>query len=220
MRHPFNWVRMYALALEYAESRRGMVDGSDQGRNATDARFAGARVNASSVNDWFVREVLPLEGALMQFLNRCLRNPSDAADLRQDVYVRVYETATKKFPDPVRPFVMTMARNLVIDRIRHKQVVSIEAVADLEQMGFVSDDPGPERAAVAHSELGRLRRALDRLPQRCREAMILRKIEGLSRREIAARMSISEAVVAEHLAAGMRVILEVLHDPFSDGGGA
>lgn len=190
---------------------RGMVDGSDHGRNEADTRAAGARLSTLSVDDWFVREVLPLEGALMQFLNRCLRNPSDAADLRQDVYVRVYEAAHKKFPDPIRPFVMTTARNLVIDRVRHEQVVSIETVSDLEQMDFVSDEPGPDRTAAARSELGRLRRALDRLPERCRQAMILRKIEGLSRREIAARMSISEATVAEHLAAGMSVIIEMLH---------
>lgn len=188
-----------------------MVDGSDQGRIDADAHFAGAPVSAASVDDWFVREVLPLEGVLMQFLNRCLRNPSDAADLRQDVYVKVYEAARKKLPDPVRPFVMTTARNLVIDHIRHEQIVSIETVADLEQIGVVSDEPGPDRTAAARSELGRLRRALDHLPERCREAMILRKIEGLPRREIAARMEISEAVVAEHLAAGMRVILEMLN---------
>ncbi len=171
----------------------------------------GAPMNALCVEDWFVREVLPLEGALMQFLNRCLRNPSDAADLRQDVYVRVFEAARKRIPDPVRPFVMTTARNLVIDRIRHAQVVSIETATDLENLAIESDEPGPDRAAMARSELGRLRRALDRLPERCRQAMILRKIEELPRREIAARMGISEATVAEHLAAGMSAIIEAVH---------
>lgn len=188
-----------------------MVDGSDHNRNDADIRMAGAPMNASSVDDWFVREVLPLEGALMQFLNRCLRNPSDAADLRQDVYVKIYEAAQKKLPDPVRPFVMRTARNLIIDRIRHEQVISIETVADVDQIDIMSEEPGPDRAAAARSELGRLRRALDRLPERCREAMILRKIEGLPRREIAARMGISEATVAEHLAAGMSVIIELVH---------
>lgn len=188
-----------------------MVDRSDRGRRDTDAQMPGAPMNALCVEDWFVREVLPLEGALMQFLNCCLRNPSDAADLRQDVYVRVFEAARKRIPDPVRPFVMTTARNLVIDRIRHAQVVSIETATDLENLAIESDEPGPDRAAMARSELGRLRRALDRLPERCRQAMILRKIEELPRREIAARMGISEATVAEHLAAGMSAIIEAVH---------
>lgn len=205
------------MTLKDAGSR-GMVDGSNHGRNGGDARTAGIPLSAPSVDEWFVREVLPLEEPLMQFLNRCLRNPSDAADLRQDVYVKIYEAARKKFPEPVRPFVMTTARNLVIDRVRHEQVISIETVSDLERMDFASDEPGPDRTAAARSELGRLRRALDRLPERCREAMILRKIEGLSRREIAMRMSISEATVAEHLTAGMSVIIDMLHSgSVSDG---
>ncbi len=194
-----------------------MIDGTDPGRNDTDMRVAGVSVNTSFVNEWFVREVLPLEGALMQFLNRSLRNRNDAADLRQDVYVKVYEAAQKAIPDPLRPFLMTTARNLIIDRLRHEQVVSIETVADLENLDVVSDEPGPDRVAAARSELGRLRRVLDRLPERCREAMILRKIEGLPRREIAARMGISEGVVAEHLAAGMQVIIEILHGSAPDG---
>lgn len=195
-----------------------MADGSDNGQSKADTHFVGAPMNTPSVDDWFVREVIPLEGLLMQFLNRCLRNQSDAADLRQDVYVKVYEAAQKRIPDPARPFVMTIARNLVIDRMRHAQVISIESVADFEQLSIESDEPGPDRAVAARSELGRLRRALDLLPERRRQAMILRKIEELSRREIAARMGISEATVAEHLAAGMSVIVSALNgDPSADG---
>ena len=186
-----------------------MVDGSDRGRNDTDACAVGARGRMSSVNDWFVREVLPLEGVLMQFLNRSLRNPSDAIDLRQDVYVKIYEAAKKKIPDPVRPFLMTTARNLVIDSFRHRQVVSIETVSDLEQIGVVSDEPGPDRGAIARDELRRLQAAIDRLPPRAREAVTLRQIEGLSRREIAQRMNISEETVKEYLASGLRALSDM-----------
>ena len=66
-----------------------MADGSDNGQSKADTRFVGVLMSTPSVDDWFVREVIPLEGLLMQFLNRCLRNQSDAADLRQDVYVKV-----------------------------------------------------------------------------------------------------------------------------------
>ena len=65
---------------------------------------------------------------------------------------------------------------------------------------------------MAKQELHRLQAALDRLPSRCREAVVLRKIEGLPRKEIAQRMGISEATVAEHLAAGMYVLADGIHD--------
>ena len=69
-------------------------------------------MNASELEAWFVREVLPLEAALTHFLRHSWRNQSDIADLRQDVYAQVCEAALTRVPDPVRPFVFTVARNL------------------------------------------------------------------------------------------------------------
>lgn len=194
-----------------------MVDGFDHGRGDGDSGRTGASVSTPSIDEWFVREILPLERLLMHFLNRALNDPHDAADLRQDVYIKIYEAAQTTIPDPAKPFVMATARNLVVDRIRHKQVVSIETVGDLDRLGFASEEPGPDRVVVARSELSRLRRILDQLPDRCREAMILRKVECLPRREIAQRMGISEAAVAQHLAAGMRVLADTLN--LESGGG-
>jgi len=188
-----------------------MVERSDSGRGTTGIFGAGVVMAVSGVNAWFIREVLPLEAALMQFLRRCVRDESDAADLRQDVYVRVYEAALKQIPNPVRPFVFTTARNLVVDRVRREQVVSIEAVADLEELEIALDEPGPERSVAARQELRRLQAALDHLPPRSRQAMTLRKIEGLSRREIASRMGIAEQTVAEYLASGAWVLAEWFH---------
>jgi RNA polymerase sigma-70 factor (ECF subfamily) len=190
-----------------------MVERNESGRRNTGITGAGALMAVSGVNAWFIREVLPLEAQLMQFLRRCVRNESDAADLRQDVYVRVYEAALKQVPNPVRPFLFTTARNLVVDRVRREQVVSIEAVADLDELEIALDEPGPERSVAARQELRRLQAALDQLPPRSRQAMVLRKIEGLSRREIAARMGIAEQTVAEYLASGALVLAEWLHAP-------
>lgn len=188
-----------------------MVERSETGREGADKCGVGAIMTASGVNSWFIREVLPLEAALMQFLRRCVRDGSDVADLRQDVYVRVYEAAQKKIPNPVRPFLITTARNLVIDRVRREQVVSIEAVADLAELEIAEDKPGPERSVMARQELRRLQMALDRLPPRCREAIMLRKVEGLTGREIAARMGITLDTVNEYLAIGMFSLANSLH---------
>jgi RNA polymerase sigma factor (sigma-70 family) len=189
-----------------------MVERSQTGREGADMTNVGNAMAVSGIDDWFLREVLPLEATLMQFLRRCAPEGSDAADLRQDVYVRVYEAAQKKLPHPVRPFVIATARNLVIDRVRREQIVSIEAVADLAELEIAEDEPGPERSAIARQELRRLQTALDHMAPRCREAVVLRKIEGLSAREIAARMVITEATVNEYLAIGMLALANGLHE--------
>ena len=138
-------------------------------------------MTASEMEAWFVREVLPLEAILMQYLHHHWRNKSEIDDLRQDVYVRIYESAQKEIPDPRKAFRVCDRAQSLIDRMRREQIVPIEAVADLDVLGLAADVPGPDRSAMARDELRRLQAALDRLPPRCREAVALNKIEGLSR---------------------------------------
>jgi RNA polymerase sigma-70 factor (ECF subfamily) len=188
-----------------------MTSPTDRDRDGIGSRPEGERMNASDLDNWFVREVLPLESALTQFLRRSWRNRSDVDDLCQEVYVRVYEAAQKEIPDPVRPFVFAVARNLIINRVRREQIVPIESLGDLDALNIAADEPGPDRNAMAREELRRLQSALDNLPPRCRQAVVLKKIEGLSRKEIAQRMGISEDTVHRHLTEGRHALADLLY---------
>ncbi|HSZ73998.1 MAG TPA: RNA polymerase sigma factor [Rhizomicrobium sp.] len=180
------------------------------------AKRASAIVAGSALKDWFVREVLPLESALMQYLQNSCRDKTEIADLRQEVYVRVYEAAREQIPRPARPFVFTVARNLLINRVRRERIVTMESVVDLDALDVAIDMPGPDRSAIARDELRRLQLAIERLPARCREAVTLGRIEGLSGQEIARRMGISEAAVSKHLAIGMNALANILYGERSE----
>jgi RNA polymerase sigma factor (sigma-70 family) len=188
-----------------------MAEILDPHKEAADLCDFGDVTVASDVTAWFAREVLPLEPALMQFLRHSRRSQSDVEDLCQDVYVRVYEAVCKEIPKAAKPFLFTVARNLLVAHVRRDAIVSIETVADLESLGLAADEPGPDRSAIARQELRRLQSALDRLPLRCREAVVLSKIEGLSRREVAARMGIADATVSMHLTDGMYALADLLY---------
>jgi RNA polymerase sigma-70 factor (ECF subfamily) len=176
-------------------------------------------MTASDVDVWFAREVLPLEAALMQFLQHHWRNRNDVEDLVQDVYVRIYEAAQKEIPEHPRKFLFTAARNLLIDRARRAQIIPIEALPDPETLDIAVDTPGPERNAIARDELRRLQEALDRLPARNREAVVLARIEGLTGREISQRMGLAEATVSHHLSNGIAALADMLYgDAPKDGG--
>jgi len=182
-------------------------------RSAVTAPLAGAAkgMAVSAVDDWFEREILPLEASLMQYLERNWRNPSDIPDFRQDIYVRIYEAAQKEIPQHAGKFLLTTARNLLIDKAKQARIVPIEAAANLEDFGSVADVLGPERIAVARDELRHLQAALDRLPPRAREAIILRRIHGLTRAEIARRMGINEVSVSRYLSRAICAIADTLH---------
>ena len=171
---------------------------------------------ARGVAAWFVREVLPLEAALIQFLHHNWRNAAEVPDLVHDIYVRVYESAQTELPENAKAFVFATARHLVIDRVRRERIVPIEVMSDMESLGLAVDEPGPERRVIARAELRRLEAALDRLRPRLREAFMLRQIEGLSRREIASRMGVGEETVKQYLADGICALADMLYGETTD----
>lgn len=188
-----------------------MTKTTDNNREGETLRLPGAAMTEPELDAWFVREVLPLEASLMQFLNRNWRDKSEVEDFCQDVYVKVYEAARSELPKSVRPFVFSVARNLLINRMKRAQIVPIETASDLDALNIALDEPNAERAAIAHDELRRVRAALDQLPRRCREAVTLRKIDGLSMKEIAARMGISLKTVDAHLVEGSALLADILY---------
>ena len=180
----------------------------------TDARLCVPEVKA-----WFLREVLPLEAMLMQFLRHNWRDAGDIEDILHDVYVRVYDAAQIQIPDQPKAFVFTTARNLLTDRIRQRNIVPIEVVSDLGLLDIAIDTPGPDRTAMARDELRRLQTAIDRLPPRCRQVVVMRRLDGMSRREIALRMNIGEEAVSVHLNRGMHALADILYGDTQDAGG-
>lgn len=162
------------------------------------------------LHGWFLREVLPLEAVLTQYLRNNWRNRAEVADLLQDVYVRVYEAAKEQRPSSTKSFVFTTARNLLLNRIRHDKIIPIETVDDLDALGMAADAPNPEMQSVAREELRRVQDALDLLPDRSREAFVLYHVDGLSQSEIALRMNIAEGTVRWHLKTGLEALADRL----------
>jgi RNA polymerase sigma-70 factor (ECF subfamily) len=107
--------------------------------------------------------------------------------------------------------VFAIARNLLIDRLRRERIVPIEAVADVDALGLAADEPGPDRIVLARDALRRVQDALDHLPPRSRDVVVFKQIDGLSRREIAERMGISEETVKWHLATGMSTLADLFY---------
>ncbi|GGY97161.1 RNA polymerase sigma factor [Pseudoduganella plicata] len=162
----------------------------------------------TDLDDWFIREVLPVEPFLMRYLRSNWRDAGDWPDMRQEVYARVYEAARNRLPEQPGAFVMATARNLLIDRARRNMVVPMDSFAQIDDMG--ADELTPERHASGRMELGVLVEALDALPPRCREVVVMRKVDGLSQREVAARMGIAEDTVEKQIAKGMRALADAL----------
>jgi RNA polymerase sigma factor (sigma-70 family) len=175
------------------------------------ALLQGFLPEAQDLSRWFVEDVLPLEPMLVRFLNRNWRNRDEVSDLLQEVYVRVYEAAAHEQPRLVKPFLFAIARNLMIDRLRQMNIVSFEAVADFDKLNVIDDMPSPERVTSAREEIRQLQKALDALPPRCRQIVVWRKIDGMSQREVARKLGVTEEVVESQVARAMRLLANSIH---------
>lgn len=155
---------------------------------------------------WFQREILPHEAALMRYLAREWRHAQDLHDLRHDVYVRVLESAMRQRPQHPRGLLFSVARNLLIDRIRRGRVVSIDLMEDVDALNVLIDEITPERELTGSRRLQWLSEAFDRLPQRCREVVWMRRVEELPQKDIAKRLGIAESTVEKHLIRGIAML--------------
>jgi RNA polymerase sigma factor (sigma-70 family) len=164
----------------------------------------------TALDEWFATEILPHEGALVRYLTRVWPNSSEVLDLRQDVYVRIYESARGELPTSPKAFLFATARNLMTDRIRHSRVVFIDSTPDFEKLNVLIDEISPERRLSARQELRGLARAFDLLSEKCRNVVWLRRVEGLSQRETARRLGLHEGAVESQLARGVRVLAQAV----------
>jgi len=141
---------------------------------------------------------------------RVWRNPSEVADLIQEVYVRVYERARDQRPQQPKAFLFATARNLMTDHVRKSRVVSIDTVHDVDGIEAMVDEISPERRLSARQDLARLAQAFDSLSDKCRDVIWFRRVEGLSQRETADRMGLKEEAIESQLARGIRALARAI----------
>ena len=158
---------------------------------------------------WFAANVLPHEADVRGWLRASLRidNPDDVI---QEAYARMYAHGGFDQIASGRAWFFSIARNIVLKQMRRDRVVRIEAVAEIDALGIVDYEPSAERAVSGRQELARVQRLIEALPERCRLVFLMRKVDGLPQREIAARLRISENIVEKEAARGLRLILQGL----------
>ena len=181
-----------------------------------------ARLNAG--HDAALNEIMARHGErLFHYLMRRLNNATDAADIAQETFVRVYQNRARYLPaHSFSTWLYTIATNLLRDRFRwrrrHPQV-SLDADDDATA---AIKDALPDTAGSA-SELmdaderaAEVRKAIASLPDDLREVVILSEYEGLPHAEVAAVLKCSPKAVESRLyraRAHLRKRLETLLQP-------
>ena len=154
---------------------------------------------------WFDEFVTQGRGELTGYLRRLLRSNDDAEEVAQEAYLKVFLALHKHSNREHCPkaLLYTTARNLAISRLRHQKVIDRAALAVEVSQQLQTERRSPEQLASSSEDMRALLLAVNQLPPKCRKVILLRMLECLSQKEIAARLGIAVSTVEKHLAKGL-----------------
>ena len=155
---------------------------------------------------WFSEHVLPYEPALRAYLHRRFPTLPDHDDLVQETYARMLREKAAGRLTYERAFLFTAARNAAIDLFRRRRTTSHESLDDdkAAPVAVLEETPDVVESLDREQRLEALLEAIVALPERCRQVMMLRHLDGLSYKEIAARLEISPETVKVHMIKGVK----------------
>ena len=164
----------------------------------------------ASFDDQFAAQFEAHFNRLFRYLDRLSGEPELAADLVQEAFIKLYRRGS--LPDAPGAWLISVAMNLFRnERSTQGRRRRLLTVARAE--GAHSDPaPSPERMVIALDTRGRVRAAIDRLPERDRR-MLLLHAEGYSYREIAAALRLNQASVGTLLARAREAFRATYEDP-------
>jgi RNA polymerase sigma-70 factor (ECF subfamily) len=164
---------------------------------------------------WITREILPHEGALHSWLRRRWRNLVDPNEVIQETYCRIAGLASvDHINNPVGYFYRT-AHAAATDMLRRGNI-NFVPLTENEWSNVIDAGPLVDRVMGAEQELKRVNGLLSKLSDTCRRAIELRRMEGVSQREAARQLGVSEDVIRNHLVRGIRKVLKAMADQDED----
>jgi len=148
---------------------------------------------------------------LVAVCQRFLGDREAALDAAQEVFLKVYRHAGRARPKgKFFTWVYRIGVNHCLNRLRRRKIVRFFSLTasgaedDAPTFDPPAEAPDPERELETRERWRRTRRALDELPESQRAVVLLAKFEGLSQKEVAATLGITEGAVESRLVRALR----------------
>ncbi|MEN5059988.1 RNA polymerase sigma factor [Luteimonas sp. TWI1416] len=151
---------------------------------------------------------------LFKYLQRRTRDIELAADLTQETLSRMMVYRESSNIDSYELLMYRVAHNLVLEHQRAKYRRRASDHVSLSVVGPIrADETSVEDIADARLSLELLKRALLKLPPKCRLAFMLSRFEGLTYPQVAARMGISVKMVEKHISRALLAFRAAVREP-------
>jgi RNA polymerase sigma-70 factor (ECF subfamily) len=153
---------------------------------------------------WYADNLQVHEAALRAWLRVKFPILTDRDNLVQESLTRVWRLKQRDEIRSPKALLFTTARNLAIDELRRRNLAPVESIEEIDGLSVLDDGATASETVALKQEIELVIQAIQSLSPRCREVLTLRKIYGLSQKEIAAQLHISEATVETHVCNGLR----------------
>jgi RNA polymerase sigma-70 factor (ECF subfamily) len=164
------------------------------------------------VEDLFARH----QHEIYAYLLRMLRDPELAADLTQDAFLKAYRAYDSlQKPENARAWLYQIAHRVALDDLRRRRIVRFVPLAGEAR----NTAPSAEHLAMDARLSGELQRALERIPERQRSALLLAELHDLTGVELAEVMGVSHVAVRALLTRAresLRLALASEHQALAD----
>jgi RNA polymerase sigma-70 factor, ECF subfamily len=156
----------------------------------------------------FDRLVLRHQGPISAFAYRMLGNQSDAEEISQETFGRVWSHAPRWSPDgKAKSWIYRIAHNLCIDRLRARRIT-----VDIADQEIEDGNPDPEQTLSRKRTETSVRHAVDLLPERQRIAISLFHLKDMTADEAAETMDISVDALESLLRRARKKLKEIMQD--------
>lgn len=157
---------------------------------------------------WFAKNLQPHETVLRAWLLNRYPSGVDIDDVIQEAYLKVLGARKKGYVNAPKAFLFATARNLALNAIRYTNVRGGEALSYLDDCEILDERAGVRETVARNQELEILTKAIQTLPDRCRQIFTLRKVYGMSQRDIAKKLNISARTVNAQISIGVNKVAD------------
>ena len=139
--------------------------------------------------------------ALRRFISRFV-GKNDVEDVVQEAFMRAYNAETGKPIDQPKSYLFRIAKHVALNQLRQRSRKPTDYLEDIDSPDVLVNEWTLEDEIMAQQKLGFHCAAVASLPPKCRKVYLLRKVYGMSYKDIAATLKISDSTVEAHISKG------------------
>ena len=143
------------------------------------------------------------EAAIKRFIGKFLYRPEDIEDLAQETFLRAFNAVKFRELTHPRAYLFQVAKSIALKELSRKSRQLTDYIEEAVDTEF-SDSVELEQEIAAERKVLKYCNAIASLPPQCRKVFLMRKVQGLSHKEISNALGISQSGVEKHVALGIK----------------